>query len=112
MGETIKRTVTVADNTYYVVGEENRDYRRVSVYDNSLHNYYPDNNDILYRKQRKALLCGWGSVLFRPKALDEMMKDGLEDAVEIFEAEQESQSSLEENVDTKLEIVKEEYDNK
>ena len=105
MGETTKRKVTVNGNRYHIVGEECKKYRRVSVYDNSLCNHYPDENDIVYRKKYKYRL--FGLLQYDPPPIEKMMEDAFNEAVCEFEEKQEEQQQFEERVEQHLDTVKE-----
>lgn len=109
MGEKTKRKVRVNGNKYYIVGEENKNTRRVSVYDDTLSNHYPNNNDIVYRKRRKSIL-GLGKFMFNPPTLDEMMKDAFNDAVCQLEEKQDEAEAFAERVDDRLDAVKESHE--
>ena len=111
MGDKTKRKLRVGDNKYHVVGEECKNYRRVSVYDDAKYHHYKKKNDIIYRTRRKAVLFGLGKFLFDPPSIDEMMKDCLNEAVCELEEKKEQEKKFSERVDDKLDTVKEIHEN-
>lgn len=105
MSEKTKRKVTVNGNRYHIVGEESDKYNRVSVYDNSLRDHYPNKNDLVYRKKYKYRL--WGLLTYDVPPIEEMMEDAFNEAVCILEEKQEEQEEFEQRLEDRLDNVKE-----
>ena len=110
MGDKTKRKLRVNNNKYHVVAEETETHNRVSVYDDALRNHYPNNNDIVYNKQRKALPFGVASFLFDPDNIEKMMEQSLNEAVCKLEEKKEREQDFKNRVDRKLDAVKEAHE--